>query len=118
MNLSLTAKIILGATTALVVSAVVANSYILAKIDHLNSAPRLTPKQRKLLELQDAHATAATFLNDPAFAEYKTLLASACTRCTEAKQPDVTEEALVDAVTYVKGILTDVNDLKKSETAE
>lgn len=118
MNLSLTAKLILGATTALVVSAVVFNSLVLAKIDHLNADPRLTPRQFKLLELQDLHATAAMFLNDPAFAEYRELLAAACKRCVEAKQPEVTEEALVDSVTYVKGILTDVSDLKKSETAE
>lgn len=118
MATSTAVKVAFGLIAVGVGLAVAANGVYLGYVDNQMAKLRLTPKQRKLLELQDVHSTVATFINDPAFAEYKTLLQAGDKRCIEAKHPDVTEEALVDAVVYVKGILNDVNDLKKSETAE
>lgn len=118
MATSTAVKVAFGLIAVGVGLAVAANGVYLGYVDNQLAKLRISPKQRKLLELQDAHSTVSTFINDPAFAEYKTLLEAADKRCTEAKLPEVTEEALADAVVYVNGILHDVNDLKKSEIAE
>ena len=118
MAMSTATKVAFGLIAVGVGLAVAANGVYLGYVDTQLAKCRITPKQRKLLELHDLHVTTSTFINDPHYVEYRELLAAASTRCTEGKHPDTTEEALVDAVTYVKGILNDVNDLMKSQTAD